>query len=339
MLSSPPIPQLNQDVLKFVDAETRANSAIIIYDNNDRIVWVSARQRSIANVTDYVSETHSSLFWLLLNAGKIGARVDRSDPAGWLEQARISRRQCGGMTWLAKYNTEIMAVSHRNFQDGYCVQSRVDIDVSCVIDNKSINDIQIRQTNTDKYSRYADKIDTLSEFSYDGYCLLNSKMEIIYANKMFYKYIDISDELIIKMDLLIDGVGVSDLPLLIHRAVDDANFRAVVPFSSGAGVMSISSGWLSGTALLVVSLPEHANADVLRQLLGIGSAEAAVAALVGAGLSPAEIAKARSTTEVTVYTQIRNLKEKIRKLGFPVSDLVGLSKLISRISSVTHLWK
>ncbi|WP_147395139.1 helix-turn-helix transcriptional regulator [Azospirillum cavernae] len=340
-----PLPSdLNLDAILFIRASQPLGGAVLVYSPTDQIIWANGSQRRIAPVSDYTSETHESLFWKLLEAGLIGNRVAVANPADWISNVRIARRLNTGLDWISEYPSGRMSVSHRLYGDGTCVQSRVCIQTSGVEN----------YINTKIRGNSFEEMLTVNDFLNNMHCslnLLDLAVGIFDVNMNRFHLNDSFIDLISsETSMMFDDFGriratdpddCAKLDCAVSSAATLQDFYKVLPLSYSGGVhfASISSGQSLGTAIIVISRfgeDDAAIASALERALGLHPAEARVAALIGSGLGPGEIARRRSTSEATVYTQIRNIKDKLRGTKFAAGDLTSLAALVFKISAITR---
>ncbi|QCO07327.1 hypothetical protein D3867_36210 (plasmid) [Azospirillum argentinense] len=107
-------------------------------------------------------------------------------------------------------------------------------------------------------------------------------------------------------------------------------------------LMAIAPGELERTVILVVARfgdDVESVAASLRTAFGLPDAQAHVAALIGAGLSPEVIGEIRGSSPRTVYNQINGkdgMKARLRQKDFAADDLSAISKLVGKIAAMSR---
>lgn len=342
-MKSPPLEcDLSPEAVNFLRSSEAANAAILMYDRADRVVWANHAQMQLAPVSDYENETHSSLFWKMLSAGLISNRYANEKPAEWLEKAKVSRRINDSLNWFSECASFRMLATNRIFEDDVLIQARVKLDVLGVeryIGTKEFPmdmvSIISNQKNMELMTSALDSFDI-------AICLIGSDKVPIHSNESFKELMTKGDILSFDKYPFISAVKDADNAVIqekIELALLNRNYQSIFPLSSfhGTQLASLSSGNVPGTAVLVVSRfgeDEDHIVKALENALGLSPVEAQVALLVGTGMSPEQIAKQRSRSIDTIYTQIRNIKSKLKGANFFIRDISSLASLVVKLSAI-----
>ncbi|MCW2244869.1 hypothetical protein M2352_000460 [Azospirillum fermentarium] len=322
----------------------RAGAAVIVYDNDDRIVWVSDGQRTLMPCSDYADETYKSLFWKVLNAGMIGTRSAMADPAAWLEGAIAARRTSPNLDFTNIYPWGRMLVSHLRLDSGISVQARLSLKSTGICKYFGDPDIGLGVMWALRVQRHMHNMQSALNSLSIAIGLVDASGRLFNSNASFNEMLAACDGFMLTEDGDIKAIDVCD-DLVLEQAVANvaeglqpATYIPIRRSSQPPLIVAVSAGDLPGTAVLVVSRFGEDCASIassLQQAFNMTPAEAEVAAGIGAGQSVADIAAARGVAEKTTYNQVRGVRSALRRSRFAVDDLAGIANLVTKIAAIT----
>ncbi|WP_376957720.1 hypothetical protein ABNQ39_11365 [Azospirillum sp. A26] len=317
---------------------------MLVYGRNDEVIWASDGQRKLMPCSDYVSETYSSLFWKVLDAGMVGNKLAFNDPSGWLEAAIKTRKNSPNLDFINTYSWGRMLISQIILDNGISIQARLDITKSG-IDSIIGHDgagfgVSLALNIINDREKYQSVLNSLSI----SLALVGKSAQVIYKNSSFSDLLDVGDHVRIDEIGCIYAADPYD-DMVLRQVIENAAVGAVdsmiLPLRSRTApvLAAVSAGSIPGTAVVAISRFGEDAASLcnsIRQAFGISPAEAETMVGIGLGRSVSQIANQRNGAEKTVYNQIHRVRESLRRSKFAVDDLVGIARLVTKISAISR---
>ena len=323
---------------------TDAGGAVIVYDKDDKIIWVSDGQRTLMPCSDYADESYSSLFWKVFKAGLVGTKSAIPDPASWLEATVAARRTSPNLDFVNIYPWGRMLVSHLRLEDGVSVQARISLKAAGIDKYFGSYDTGLGVMWALRVQRHMQGMQSALDSLSIAVGLVDAEGRLVSSNASFREMLCARDALTLTSDECIRAVDVCD-DMVLEQAVthiaSGAQPSTCIPIRRGTGaplIAAISAGNQLGTAVIVVSRFGEDHASIvtsLRQAFNMSPAEAEIAAGIGNGQSVAEIAEARGVGEKTAYNQVRGIKSTLRRSQFVVDDLADIAGLVTKVAAIT----
>lgn len=321
-----------------------AGGAVIVYDRDDRIVWVSEGQRALMPCSDYVDETYSSLFWKIFNAGLIGTKSAQPDPSAWLEGTIAARRTSPNLDFVNTYPWGRMLVSHLLLDDGVSIQARLDMRQAGIDRYFGERDAGLGVLWALRVQRHMRGMQSALDSLPIAVGMVDVAGRLIHSNASFDDLVRDGDGLVLAEDECVKATDLCD-DIVLEQAVAHIAYgtqpSTCVPIRRGVKsplIAAVNPGNLPGTAVIMVSCfgEDHsAVAASLRQAFNLSPAEAEIAAGIGAGKSMAEIASTRGVGEKTAYNQVRSIKASLRRSQFAIDDLADIANIVTKIAAIT----
>ncbi|MGR0185540.1 helix-turn-helix transcriptional regulator [Azospirillum aestuarii] len=321
--------------------------AVLIYSPEDAVAWANAAQARMFPCTDYQKETYASLFWSVLNSGAmISAEINR-DPVSYLARKTIERRAKEHLQWVGAYQHGRMAVSNLCLSDGTCVQVRVGLPCLAVEQYLPMADGGADLFEIARLRRALVGLNSALDALDLAVALCRDDAALIHGNASFTEALTAGDGLCLDEAGHVTSVMSGTGPELRAAIATVASSRAprMVFLRRHRGdplLMAVAPGELERTVILVVARfgdDAESVAASLRAAFGLPDAQAHVAALIGAGLSPEAIGALRGSSPRTVYNQINGkdgMKARLRQKEFAADDLSAISKLVGKIAAMSR---
>lgn len=339
--------QLPAPLAEIADMTAIAGGAVVVFDENDVILFANEEQRRIMPCCKYRStDTYSSLFWTALEHGFTGNPNAKRDPKEWLARAIGARINCPNMDFVNKYAWGSMLVSHVRLDNGMSIQARLDMRKVGLESYFSGPSSSMGVTRALLLRREINNLEAALDSLGLAVAIVSRDRTILHANTSFE-------------DMLLEGDGIFrteiGLSIAISDECDDFIFnQAIENVTSGALATSYAPIRRKADAPLILAISAAATPNVaiitatrfgedakainaaLREALGFTAAEAEVAIGIGTGKSVSEIAGDRKTTEGSTYQHLHKIRNKLRNSSFVAPDMAGIASLVTGIAAITR---
>ncbi|WP_188262200.1 helix-turn-helix transcriptional regulator [Azospirillum tabaci] len=323
------------------------DGAVLIYSPDDAVSWVNHAQVMAFPCSDYLKETYASLFWNVLNSGAmVSAEINR-DPVSYLARKTIERRVKERLQWVGAYQHGHMAVSNLCLPDGTCVQVRVGLPSLSVEQYLPTADGGEDLFEIAKLRRALVGLSSALDALDLAVALCRDDGVLIHGNASFNEAVVVGDGVCLDEAGHVTAVmreAGPELRTVVAAVVANRQPQTIFlrRHKGDPLLMAIAPGALERTVILVVARfgdDAESVAASLRAAFGLPDAQAHVAALIGAGLSPESIGALRGSSPRTVYNQINGkdgMKARLRQKEFAADDLSAISKLVGKIAAMSR---
>ena len=348
---------MNTVIGNLFDRAERAGAALVICDDQDRIVRVNQTHAHIYNFVDYKPQpTFEDHLWQIIQARKAADPVVYRDPQAWIGASTQFRKISDYAQFITRHSDgRILFVCHERIRDvkSWCYQVRIDI----------TQEVAARFTGGGELFGPACWEGTFAPLARNSTVPITNVLEAMPAAAGLImrrgKLLDANEALI---EILREGDGLlrADDRVAAREPSEQAEFlRHLTHFfqaesqrtpiamrisrrdSDEPYFISVSSlldqereAWDSShIGVLTVANPSVApsiDPRLLMEFFGITLAEAEVAAALGAGHAIALIAKKRGVQTNTIYAHIKKI---IEKTGYK-----GQSDIARRVSDLARIF-
>ncbi|WP_454021271.1 helix-turn-helix transcriptional regulator [Azospirillum sp. Marseille-Q6669] len=342
---------LSSPALSLVEAATEVGGAVVMYAPDDSIAWANDAQRRLVPELRYgAEETYETIFWCMLETGRIGNKMAASNPQQWLAFAVATRHSMANLEFVNTYPWGQMLVSQLRLDNGVSIQARVDLAIAGVDRYFNAPAVGVGVVMAAKAQRELKTFQATLDGLELGLALVNRSGSIIHANGSMRDLIKKCDGLEEAANRSLCACDQCD-DMMLQRAISLAAERpmrtpVLVPIRRLNGrsphLLAVSSGASPGTAVVVVSRFGESIDDIasaLQQAFNLTAAEAQVTARLGAGMSIAEISHERGVSEGTVYNQVKAIKASLRRSNFAAKGLHDISALVMKVAAIARAFR
>ncbi|MDW7555421.1 hypothetical protein D9623_33825 (plasmid) [Azospirillum brasilense] len=334
-----------------IEAASEIGGAVVMYTHDDRIAWANDAQRRLVPDLRYdASETYATIFWRMLETGRIGNTMAARNPQQWLDFAVATRHSMANMEFVNTYPWGQMLVSQLRLDNGVSIQARVDLAIAGVDRYFNAPAVGVGVVMAAKAQREMKTFQATLDGLELGLALVNRSGSIIHANGSMRDLIEQRDGLEEAANRSLCACDQCD-DMVLQQAIEAAAERPIrtpvlLPIRRLNGrsphLLAVSSGASPGTAVVVVSRFGESIDDIasaLQQAFNLTAAEAQVTARLGAGMSIAEISQERGVSEGTVYNQVKAIKASLRRSSFAAKGLHDISALVMKVAAIARAFR
>lgn len=341
-----PLPSgVSDATASLIESADRVDGSVILFDAQDKIVWVNERQRTLMPCTDYVNQTYSSLFWSALKNGLVGNALAASRPQMWLEFSALERATRRLSQTVNRYAWGDMALTHRRFDDGTSIQIRfatsgADADsperllLDAVEARREATSLRHALDNLDVGVGVIDGTGLPAHSNASLENILSQDMGLLVGDKGRIKPAHPEDHSLWQSALAMAAAGYAPTTMMLPSG-DEPPLLVVTVFP----------GAHAGTAI-VLAAPlrpgfTQSHIDGLSEAFGMPPDEAAVMMKLASGQSLQEIASQlraeRDGNVVSPFSNVANVRHTLRRHNLTAESQAQIAALVLRVAAITRV--
>jgi len=328
---------MNTVLGNLLDRAERAGAALLICDDQDRIIRVNNKQLQIYHFVDFSTQmTFDQFQWRGIELRKMADTSVYQDPQAWIDAAARSRQVCDYSQFITRHaDGRVLLVCYEKVNDtsSWWYQARIDItrELQARLNQDSVllgpafwegGFAPLARNSTVPITNVLEAIPAAAG-------LIMSRGKLLDANQALLALLRDGDglskvdgrvvacepseqaEFLRRLALFFEPDG-PRLPvgMRISRGESDEPFFITVSSLLDQGRETWDNGHIGVLTVANPSVTPAMDPRLLAEFLGITLAEAEVAAALWAGTSIASIAKQREVQTNTVYAQVKKIVEK-----------------------------
>ncbi len=328
---------MNTVVGDLFDRAERAGTALMICDDQDRVLRVNKKHSQIYNFVDFsVRPTFEEVIWGSIKNRKMADPFVYQDPQAWLNAAARSRQIYSYSQFITRHTDgRVLMVSYEKIKGAtsWWYQARIDI-TQQLKDRLKQDGVLLGPACWE--GMFAPLARTLSvpitnvlEAMPAAGALITSRGKLLDANRALFALLREGDGLLRVDDRVVArepseqaefqrrlagffqaGGRRATVAMRISRRDSDKPYFLTVSSLSEPGRQTWDDGHIAVLTVANPSVAPTINPAILAEFLCLTPAEAEVAAALGAGHTVVFIAKQRGASIHTVYSQIKKIIEK-----------------------------